>query len=301
MRFSRTMFGSLITIAFCSGCGETEEPQADLSQADSSQTQNDSAAIPEDPAAWFVSDARPVNRACNEPGYRPGQPDTYPALHAPLYPAIQERHQEMLAQVRALAPQVTDEDMYDVEADLQVRREMNVLSQLVFLAAQDMPPRYLLSFCDVAAFQDDECALMRRMMQSTLTLEEVTFDGGSLSYTALLQSDGSRSRLRIANRDLDGLQLQRQSATDGQYMGEWLRAADGTETFAANSPEGQFSYTENPDCSGTARAVRTDEGGHPWELSWQWTSVLEPSSFTVQYSDCRVNGLNERECNSGTL
>lgn len=289
---------SFIAMVLAASCSAPEDQET---AAATSANEPDSAVEAEDPGAWFKSEARPVNRACNEPDYRPGQPDTYPALHSHLYPVIQERQQAMLAKVKALAPQVTDKDTYALEEDLRLRREINILNQLVFLGGQDLAPRYLLTACTIQTYRDDQCGMMQRMLQSTVKLENFEFDGEALSFEAQLLADGSKSSMRIANADLDGLQLRRQSATKGSYTGEWLRTADGTETFSANSPDGKFSYTELPDCSGSAQAVRTDDGGHPWELSWRWTSVREPKTFTVQYSECKVNGLNERECINGSL
>lgn len=251
--------------------------------------------------AWFLSEARPVNRSCNEPGYRSGQPDTYPALHMPTYPVIQDKQQSLAQALKALAQQVTDEDVYDLEADHRIRHEMNVLSQLVFVTAQDLTPRYLLSVCDPAAYEADECAAMQRILQGTLILEDVVQEGASLRFTAQLPSDGSQATLTIANRDLDGLKMTRYSPVKGQYVGEWTRELDGTESFSATSSSGTFSYTERPDCSGIAKALQVDAGGHPWELSWLWSSVLQPENFSIRFTECKVNGLNERECVSGVL
>lgn len=276
------------------GCGAPEDAEP------FEQENAEAAADADDDGAWFFSDARPVNRACNKPGYRPGQPDTFPALHAPMYPVIEEKQQELLAAVRALAPQVTDDDVYDLEADLLLRRELNILNQLVFVMGQDLAPRYLLGICDIGGYETDRCAIMQRMSGGTVTLSNFERDGDVLRYSAEL-AQGSRATLTIANRDLDGLQQQLDSNTDGPYSGEWARAVDGTETFSATGKDGTFSYTENPDCSGVAKAVRTDEGGHPWTLSWRWTSVREPETFSLHYSECKVNGLNERECIGGSI
>lgn len=295
----------LLTGAALSGCGESGDPglaEQDESASISARS-NDSAEISsgtDDDGAWFFSDARPVNRACNEPGYRPGQPDTHPALHSPLYPVIGERQQELLAAVRALAPQVTDEDVYDLEADLRLRQAISALNQFVFVMGQDLAPRYLLGVCDISGYETDQCRLMQRLSGGAVALSDFERDGDSLRYKAQL-AQGSRVTLTIANRDLDGLRQQMYSNTDGSYSGEWTRALDGTETFSATGTDGTFSYTENPDCSGEARAIRTDDGGHPWQLSWRWSSVREPETFRLQYSECKVNGLDERECINGSI
>lgn len=287
-----------------SGCGAPDDAESSGQSIDEqSVSSRDTAETPsevDDEGAWFFSDARPVNRACNEPDYRPGQPDTYPALHSPLYPVIQEKQQKLLAAVKALAPTVTDEDTYDLEADLKLRRDLNALSQFVFVMSQDLKPRYLLGVCDISTYDDGQCALMQRLSGGAVTLSDYQREGDSLRYNAQL-AKGGRATLTIVNRDLDGLKQQLYSRTDGNYNGEWVRAEDGTETFSSTGSDGSFSYTENPDCSGVARAVRTDDGGHPWDLSWRWSSVREPETFWLQYSECKVNGLNERECFNGSI
>jgi hypothetical protein len=296
-----------LLIAAClavAGCSESEDAAAqdDTAQRDEGSGRAAVAAEADDDLeAWFLSAERPVNRACNDPDYRPGQPDTYPMLHSHLYPVIQERLQDLLAQVQALAPKVTDEDTYDLEADLALRREINVLNQLVFLAGQDQAPLYLLSVCDIPNYEADECALTRRMASSAAVLQDFDRDGPALSYDARLLADGSQFKIRITNRDLDGIVLNRLSGPQGTYTGEWQRAEDGTETYSAHRANERFSYTEKPDCSGVAQALRMDAGGQPWELSWRWTSVRQPDTFTVQYQECKVNGLDERECISGAL
>lgn len=288
-----------------SGCSEAEDSgraaQDNYEEPAAFSDAAETSANLDDDGAWFFSDARPVNRACNEPGYRPGQPDTYPALHSPLYPVIEAKQQELAAAVKALAPKVTDEDMYDLEADLLLRGKINVLNQFVFVMGQDLAPRYLLNICNIDGYENDQCRMMQVLSGGRVALTNFERDGDSLGYVADLPADGSRTTLTIANRDLDGLLLQMSSTTTGAYRGEWERAVDGTETFNATGTDGTFSYTEKPDCSGEARAIRTDDGGHPWELYWRWSSVREPQTFWMQYSECTVNGLNERECSSGSI
>lgn len=207
----------------------------------------------------------------------------------------------MLLALKALAPKGSAEDAYDVNEERRIKQKMNALAQLGFIMGLDLPPRNLVNVCTIEAYDSDQCQLMLRLVGSALSLRDIKREGESLSYIADSASDGSEAKIFIANRDLDALSLQRYSPADGQVTSEWTRAADGTETFSENGAGNVFAYTENPDCSGFARAVRTDDGGHPWEMSWRWTSVLQPASFTLQFSDCRVNGLNERECVEGAI
>ncbi|MFK7914484.1 MAG: hypothetical protein AB8B93_11270, partial [Pseudomonadales bacterium] len=165
----------------------------------------------------------------------------------------------------------------------------------------DLAHHYLTSMCDYQSALEDECSIMGRMMSSTVTLEDFERDGDAISYSARLIADGSLSRVDIGNRDYDKVTLRRDSGQQGPFAGEWQRSVDGIETFTAQSSGSTINYTENPDCSGTAKAIRTDAGGHPWELSWRWTSARDSSTFIVQYTECKVNGLNERECMNGSL
>ncbi|MFK7912760.1 MAG: hypothetical protein AB8B93_02500, partial [Pseudomonadales bacterium] len=178
-------FCLLLAAGGTSGCGEVDDSVSSVS-AESAEVaaaaQPAAAPDPDDPGAWFVSPQRPANKACNAPGYSPGQPDTYPAMHSHLYPAIKDKQQSLLAQIKALAPQVGDEQVYDRDADVRLRRELNVLNQLVFVAGLDLAHHYLTSMCDYQSALEDECSIMGRMMSSTVTLEDFERDGDAISY-----------------------------------------------------------------------------------------------------------------------
>ncbi len=291
--------------AFLTACSPAENSDGSDQELASKSSETLTKTAPgrdkgEDRQAWLISDDRPVNRACNEENYRFGQLETYPGLDAPHYPIIQALNKKLVKESQALAPKVTDEGVYDLEADTLVRRQIAILNQLVFMSGQDLAPRYLLGVCDIQSYEQDNCAIVRRMYKGTLQLDNFSREDSALSYTAQY-SDSTRAKIYIANRDLDGLRLETFSPAQGRYRGEWLRADDGTETFSAISAEGTFSYTENPDCSGDARAVRKDDSGHDWRLSWQWTPVKNERQFTVQYSECKTNGLDDEKCISGTM
>lgn len=77
--------------------------------------------------------------------------------------------------------------------------------------------------------------------------------------------------------------------------------ASATPAAAADPDPRQAWLLSESRLVNRACAAREDAGGHPWELAWRWTSVQQPAAFAVQYQECKVNGLNERECISGSL
>ncbi len=248
--------------------------------------------------AWLLSDERPVNRACNPPGYTPGQPDTFIGLHAPLYPVVEARGEELKAKARTLNPQIGDEDMHDVDAYETVGNAINALAQWHFVMGVDAMPLGVARMCDVPAYDEDECSATRRLTRSVAEYTDFTRTEDGLNYS-LGQEDGV-SKIFLSNADADTVRFSR-TGTEGTFSGEWTRAADGTERLSAGGPDAQYTYTERPDCSGTAKVTRRDDYGNPASWAWAWTSVTS-GNFGMTYTRCTFNRVTEEEdCFGGSL
>lgn len=299
----KQLVGRVLTLALVLvlvACGGGQD--VDESSAEDDWAAQDAAADAEEAAYWAraTSDDRPVNLACNAPGYERGDSETAIGLHSPLYPAVQEAGEALKQQVRDLRPTVSDADVHDVERYHEAARAIIALSQWTFVMGQDAMPQSTVRLCDVNAYDDDQCRAAQMLAASAVEYRDFERDRDGLSY-AMVYGDGSRTEITLANADLDGVTFQQTSNETGRYDGRWTRGADGTEVFEATSSEGQFAYTEHPDCSGTASARRTDDEGEPWNWSWTWTSVAA-GDFSMTYQECKHDAAtDEQVCVDGAL
>jgi len=300
---------SVLALAACGSSDDAPAPQDSVAPATAAVTSEPSPAPvtksgtphPSDQEAfvtWLNSDTRPVNLACMGENYSRGQSETQIMLHSPRYPAIEAKSERLKQDLRGLVPQVTDQDMHDAEGFNAVKHRMSALAQWTFVSGQDLIPHYLMNLCNVALYEDDQCQIGQRVARNQVTLSDFARDGEALSYAAQY-AGGEQATLFLSNRDHDHVKLNLMTP-EGNYQGEWQRADDGTEMFSSIGPEGQFSYTERPDCSGEARATRTDASGHPWSWSWTWTPVTT-DNFQMTFSECKTNGLDEELCTSDGL
>lgn len=249
--------------------------------------------------AWATSDKRPVNLACMEPGYDRGQTETYIGLHSPLYPAIAAKTEYFTNRLKELTPKVTDQDIYDVEAYNDVKYDMMMLAQWSFMAMIDPQMRMHTNFCNHEQYVDNGCTLMARMISGGFAIEEMDNEGEVLRYTVNYPDQNLVSEVEIKNKDFDGVTINAAEKGVPTLRGEWQRAADGTERVSASSgPKTRYTYTENPDCSGTARWDRPQDNGGQEQLSFSWSSV-RAAPFTMVYSHCKENELGESECREG--
>ena len=293
---------SLILIAALSACGgESDDAQVEDANEDADWAAQDAADAAEEAKyrAWATSDDRPVNLACNEPSYDRGQSETYIGLHSPLYPAIEAKNAFFITRLKELTPKVTDEDIYDVEAYNDVKYDMMMLSQWSFMMMIDPQMRMHTNFCNHEQYVDNGCTLMARMISGGFAIEEMENEGDALRFTVNYPDQNLVSEVEIKNKDFDGVVVNAAENGLPTLRGEWQRDADGTERVSASSgPKTRFNYTENPDCSGTARWDRPQDNGGQELLSFSWSSVrAEP--FTMTYSHCIENELGERECREG--
>ncbi|MEP3889832.1 MAG: hypothetical protein ABJN69_05145 [Hellea sp.] len=292
-------FAAMLLLSACGGA--SDNAQSDGANEDAEWAAQDvaDAAREAEYLAWATSDERPVNLACNEPSYDRGQSETYIGLHSPLYPAIEAKTEYLTARLKELTPKTTDDSTYDVEAYNDVKYDMMMLAQWSFMAMVDPQMRMHTNFCNHEQYGSDKCTLMARMVGGGFKIDEIEKEGDALSFKAVWPQQSSTSEVEIKNADFDGVKINAIEGGVPTLRGDWQRAKDGTERVTASSgPKTRYNYTENPDCSGTARWDRPQDNGGQETLSFEWSSV-RVAPFTMSYSHCKENELGERACREG--
>lgn len=282
-------------------CGGDEERAEEILE-DAAWAAEDAAAEAEEAAYWAraTADDRPVNRACNAPGYEPGDSETSIGLHSPLYSAVEARGELLKQRVLALRPTTTDDELHDVAGYEAAAHAVIALSQWSFVMGQDTMPQSVVRMCDVTSFDEDQCRAIQMLTGSSAEYQNFARDGDGLRYD-IVYTDASRAQVAIANADLDGVAFQLESNDAGRFQGDWKRSSDGTETFESTGRDGRFSYLERGDCSGSASAARTDDDGQPWRWSWSWTSA-RTAEFSMSFEECTFNReTNSEDCVGGEL
>lgn len=290
----------LLAITF-SACGGPAEQDAAEAQEEADWAAEDAAADAKhaEYMAWATSDDRPVNRACNEPDYSRGQSETYIGLHSPLYPAIEAKNEFLIARLKELTPKVDDPDIYDVEAYNDVKYDMMMIGQWTFMLGIDNAMKLRTLSCNHEQYNANKCTLMARMAGPNFSIENIETDGDILRYSPIDTAQSLRADIELKNADLDGVKIDSRKGDIPILRGEWIREPDGTERVSASAgPRETYSYTENPDCSGTARWTRPQDNGGQELLSFTWSSVRK-APFTMSYSHCKENDLRERVCKDG--
>jgi len=284
-----------------SGCGAADYDDDDV-QLEADWAAEDAAAEAEQAEymAWATSDDRSLNLACNMPDYRRGQSEVYIGLHSPLYPSVKTKTDFLVAKLKELAPKVTDEDVYDVEAYNDVKNHMAMLGQWSFMMGIDAAMKQQILVCDHQQYDDNKCTLMAEMMGSDFTLQDIEKQGDILRYSFLHTAENMIVTSELKGSDLDGVKINGLKGGIPFLQGEWLRGEDGTErTNASTSQDETYTYTENPDCSGTASWHRVDDD-RPRKLGFTWTSA-KTDGFTLTYRDCHENDLGEVSCKNGSF
>lgn len=113
-----------------------------------------------------------------------------------------------------------------------------------------------------------------------------TIEDDVLSWT--LASNTATAEVTVNDRSYSSGSIVVTSANGDERTSLWTRAADGTETYSQTDLIGNTtSFTEAPDCSGTATLVDIDDGGAPLiRTTTTWTSPLETiPSFVWEFCD----------------
>ena len=295
---------SAAAVLLLSACSGSDESAQDDSASEDAEWAAQDAAIAAEEAeylAWAESDERPVNLACMEPSYYRGQSETQIGFHSFHYPSVQAKSDQLIAQLKELTPQVTDEDIYDVEAHNDVKYDIMMLGQWGLMMSADTPMKINVIMCDHEQYDSHQCTLMARMAGNDFSIEDIVKEGDLLKFTTLHTAENTKVDVELKNPDFDGVKINVVEKGIPSLNGDWQRATDGTERVSVSiGPNESQSYTENPDCSGTARWHRLQDNGGIRKMSFTWSSVRD-DDFVLTYKDCEENDLSEQQCREGGL
>ncbi len=141
----------------------------------------------------------------------------------------------------------------------------------------------LITRCPYELFEANACGFI-----ATGSLEDDV-----LKWT--LATNTSTLEVTVNDRSYSSGSVVTSSANGEEETMLWTRAADGTETFSRTDLIGNTtSFTEAPDCSGTATFVDFEDDGTPLvKTTSTWTSPIEAIPRFVWESCDYENGVEE--------